>query len=529
MHFFSPHTATTSLLPPLKVPAVILALAMGLSGCAESPSLDAFARFTSSSEYETAISFAATSLSWPDERWWQTYGDGQLDTLIDEALGDSPDMVVAAARLRHAEAISQISGAALLPQVSATGYATEQRQSYNYMMPRAALPEGWQDYGLATLDFRWELDFWGKNRAAMAAATSQLEASRAELAQARLCLTTAITANYAELAHLFAVRDTVISSVEIRNKTAALFAERFTNGLETKGSVRDADARRAWAEGELLLIEEQIGLQRHRLALLMGAGPDRGLVIQRPELNMLHPCGLPDNLAMNLLGRRPDVAATRLQAEAQLHRIDQKKAEFYPNINLAAFVGVQSLGLNMLTKSGSTSGSIGPAISLPIFTGGRLRSELRGTVAAFDEAVANYNRTVIQALQEVADAGLSRRSLTSRLAKGEETVTAATEAHWVARNRYEGGLATFLEVLSAEDVLLGSRRNLTDLQARALSLDVAMMHALGGGYREAPLKPQELQNQTIKKIYRKKSCQKKSSRPQIMAKVTSAEKGSSSG
>ncbi len=273
--------------------------------------------------------------------------------------------------------------------------------------------------------------------------------------------------------------------VEVRSKTAALFAERFANGLETKGSLREAEARRAGAEGELLLVDEQIGLQRNRLAALLGAGPDRGLTIERPTMNLQRQIGLPKELAVNLLGRRPDVVAARLRAEAQMKRIDQKKAEFYPNVNLAGFIGWQSLGLDILTKSGSFTGSIGPAISLPIFTGGRLRGELRGSVAAYDEAVANYNGTVTQALQDVADAALSQKALAGRLAKGDEAVAAATEAHRVARNRYEGGLSSYLEVLSAEDVLLNSLRNLTDLQSRTFTLDVALIRALGGGYREA--------------------------------------------
>jgi len=461
-------------------------LTLTLGGCAQLPSLDAFAALKPVSGYQTASSFAAPAIAWPEERWWQAYGDKQLDAMIDEALRDSPDLAAAAARLRRAEAAGQVAGAALLPQIGANAFANQQRQSYNYLTPKVMTPEGWQDYGRATLDFSWELDFWGKNRAGLAAATSQVEAGRAELAQARLILASSIATNYAELARLFAARDTAARSVEVRGKTAALFAERFTNGLETRGSVRDAEARRAGAEGELLQVDEQIGLQRNRLAALLGAGPDRGLAIVRPVVRLGGHFGLPGDLPADLLGRRPDVVAARLQTEAQLRRIDQKKAEFYPNVNLSAFIGVHSLGIDMLTRSGSTVGSIGPAISLPIFTGGRLQGELRGTVAAYDETVANYNKTVTQALQEVADAGLSQRALAGRLAKAEEAVAAAGEAHRVVRNRYEGGLSSYLEVLSAEDVLLSSMRTLSDMQSRAFSLDAALVRALGGGYREIP-------------------------------------------
>ena len=137
----------------------------------------------------------------------------------------------------------------------------------------------------------------------------------------------------------------------------------------------------------------------------------------------------------------------------------------------------------MLAKGGSGIASFGPAISLPIFSGGRLQGELRGSVASYEEAVANYNATVARALEDVANAGLSQRALAGQLLKAEAAVKAAGESHHVARNRYEGGLATYLEVLFAEDTFLSSQRYLTTLQSRAFSLDIALKRALGGGYR----------------------------------------------
>ena len=125
---------------------------------------------------------------------------------------------------------------------------------------------------------------------------------------------------------------------------------------------------------------------------------------------------------------------------------------------------------------------MGPAISLPIFDGGRLRGQLRGAEADYAEAVANYDRTVVQALQEVADAATSRKALGGQLTRTDEAVEAAREAWRIQNNRYEGGLSTYLDVLSAEDNLLSSLRTLTDLQSRSFTLDVALVRALGGGY-----------------------------------------------
>ena len=456
---------------------------LGLAGCAQLPELGPLPAARDAGHYQSATSFAAPALAWPDDSWWTAYGDAQLDALIAEALRDSPDMAIAAARLRRAEASAQIAGAPLLPQIDANASATSQRQSYNYLIPQAQLPQGWKDYGQATLNFSWEIDFWGKNRAALAAASSSLEAQRAECAQARLTLTTSLVSAYAELARLFAAQDTAEKAVEVRDKTAGLFAERYRHGLETLGSVRQADSRRASAQSDLLQIGEQIALTRNRIAALVGAGPDRGLAIARPRIDLTRDFGLPPQIALDLLGRRPDVVAARWQAEAQARRVDQKQAEFYPNINLAAFIGVQSLGLNKLAEEASTMGSVGPAISLPIFTGGRLRGELAVNRASFDEAVANYDRTVTQALGEVANVAVSQRALGAQLDRTQQSVDAASDAQRVARNRYEGGLANYLDVLTAEDTLLGNLRVLTDLQSRAFSLDVALMHALGGGYQ----------------------------------------------
>lgn len=484
---------------PLPAPALLrLALplqALGavwfLAGCAQLPDLGAAPQPRPAEAFLSAVSLQAPTVDWPVDRWWTAYGDAQLNALIDEALAGSPDLAAAAARLQRADAVAQLAGSALKPQLSANASITEDKLSYNYLTPRAMTPSGFNDHGRVTLDLRWELDFWGKNRAALAAATSELEAGRTELAQARLWLAAGVAANYAELSRLHANRDTAAKAVEIRQKTASLFAQRFDNGLETRGGLRNADARRAMAEGELLALDEQIALQRNRLAALLGAGPDRGLSIAAPTLKLDRGFGLPAELSVNLLGRRPDVVAARLRAEAQARRIDQKKAEFYPNVNLSALVGVQSLGLNMLTQGGSGIASVGPAISLPIFSGGRLQGELRGAQAGHAEAVAQYNATVARALQDVADNAVSQKALGQRLLKAQEAVEAATEAHRVARNRYEGGLANYLDVLTAEDGLLGALSAQTNLRSLSFTLDIGLQRALGGGYQVAQLNAQK--------------------------------------
>ena len=459
-----------------------LAVALALAGCAGLPARGTEPAIKPAGRYATDHAFETPGAPWPADSWWTVYGDSQLNTLIDEALADSPGIAAAGARLRRARALAEVAGSEPAPQLAANASVTEQKQSYDYLSPRAVTPQGWNDYGRATLDFGWDLDLWGRNRAALAASTSEAVAAEADAAQARLTLAAAIASAYAELARDHAALDTAQAVLQVRARSVELFRRRLDNGLETLGGVRQVESRRATAEADVLAAEEQLALQKNRIAALMGAGPDRGLSIARPSVDLARPFGLPDRLAAELLGRRPDVVAARMRAEASARRIDQARAAFYPNVNLMAFVGLQSIGLNLLARGDSSIGSVGPAISLPLFDGGRLRGQLRGAEADYAEAVADYDRTVTQALQEVADAITSRKALGGQIARTDEAVDAAREAWRIQSNRYQGGLSAYLDVLTAEDSLLSTLRVQSDLRSRSFALDVALARALGGGY-----------------------------------------------
>lgn len=456
---------------------------MVLQGCSMIPGFKPEAEMRSSAGLKNMQSFESPPAEWPKEEWWRAYGDPQLDRLVEEALEDSPSLSVARSRLRKAGSMARMAGAVLLPQMNLNASVTEQRQSYNYLIPAEVTPHGWNDYGITTIDFNWELDFWGKNRSALSAAITEVEAMHAELAHTRLLLSTAVAAAYAELAHSYKSRDTAKSAMDVRAKTAELFRSRYRHGLETLGSVRQVESLLAGAEAAVVALDERIALQKNAIAALTGAVPDRALSIERPKIDLSVPRGLPRELALDLLGRRPDIVAARMRAEAAARRIDQRKAEFYPNINLMAFFGVQSLGLNMLLKSSSIIGSVGPAVSLPILNTRRLQRQLEGAFAEYDQAVAVYNSTLVNALREVADAAASRKHLGGQLKAHADAYERANEAHRIATLRYRGGLSDYLDVLSAEDAMLGAQYALTDIQSRALTLDVALVRSLGGGYQ----------------------------------------------
>lgn len=458
-----------------------------LSGCAAVPHLSERSHIQEPGEYQTAASFAGPTVEWPANGWWRRYGDAQLDGLIDEALRNSPTLAVAQARLAQAEGMRQIAGAARKPQITADGGLIEGKLSNDFLTPKPLQPQGANDYGVASLDLSWELDFWGKNRAALAAATSEQQASAVEVEEARLLLSTSATEAYAELAHLYARRDTAQDAVQVRSQTVDLMRKRQHEELENLATVREAEAKQAAAEAELKVVDERIGLQQNAIAALLGAGPDRGRAIERPSARVAGSFGLPSNLALDLIGRRPDLVAARLRAEAAAHRIDQHKAEFYPNVSLLGSAGFLSFGLDNLTKAQSSFGGIGPAVSLPVFNTERLQGQLRGAHAEYNAAVASYNGTLVNALHEVSDVVTSRTALDGELASLQASVDAVQQAYDMVNNRYRGGLATYLDVLSAEDTLLSARRELADAQSRTLSLDVALVQALGGGFDASPI------------------------------------------
>mgnify|MGYP002412611501 FL=1 len=464
-----------------RAPFVIIPVAaLVISACAQAPD-HLLSQMKKADDFSSSQSLnSQNKVSWPDNKWWLRYHDQQLNQLMDEALQDSPSLQAAEARLRNMAGVAEQIGAIRSIQVGASASASETKVSYAYQayMP----PHNWNDYGSVTANFSYDFDFWGKNKASVAAATSDFAAAEAETAAARLMISTSLAQAYAELARLHLNKEMAQTAVAIRTKTVELMTNRFNNGLETQGAVKQMQALQANAEAELLAVDESIQLQKNAIAALLGKGPDRGLSIQRPSVQLSDSFGLPENTGINILGHRPDVTAARWRAESAAKRIHVAKAQYYPDVSISGFIGYQAFGLNNLTRTGNDAGSIGPAIYLPLFTGGRLSGQLTSAEATYEEAVANYNSTVTQALHDVADVMTSSKALKARLEKTEEAYQDAKAAYQIADNRYRGGLATYLDVLTAEDAMLNTQRALVNLQSRSFSLDVSLIHALGGGF-----------------------------------------------
>jgi len=469
----------------LATAASAAAMAALLAACATVPPTGKMVSATAIASLDSRQSLTAAETPWPADGWWRAYGDTQLDGLIDEALSHSPDLAAARARLAKADALAGESRAALAPQVTANGQVQATKQSYNNGFPAAFVPKGYRDSARATLDFSYDLDLWGGKRAALAAAVGEARAAKVDSQAARLTLSAAVAEAYGDLAQGHADLDAARDALRIRQETLALIDSRLANRLENRGALLRAQSGVATATAQAAAIEESVALTRNRIAALMGEGPDRGLTIARPAAASLRAFGLPADVRVALVGRRPDLAAARLRAEAAGQKIKAAKADFYPNIRLSAFFGLQSLGLSAFSQSGSDIGGVGPAITLPIFDGGRLRAAYGAAGADYDSAIADYDQTLVKALREVADAAASSRALTQRLDESRKALEASRQAHDIALQRYQGGLSNYLDVLTAEDALIADQRAVADLQARAFLLDIALTRALGGGFQSA--------------------------------------------
>lgn len=462
--------------------AALLSLMLLTSACASVPHLGPKPIPRAPGDYASSKSLAGTSAEWPGEGWWTRYSDAQLDQLITAGLADSPDLAAAAARFRRAEGLAQAAGAKLLPTIDANASVTASNPSSNLGLP---VWNGFKDVGNAGLSFNFDLDLWGKNRAALRAAKKDADAARYDAQEARLILTTGIAITYADLTALYAQRDSLQSALDIRMQTLKLVKQRVDVGLDNDSALRLAEARIPQTQADLAATDEAIMLNKHALAALMGQGPDRALTIARPAADTLKAQGLPASASIDLIGRRPDIAAARMRLEAAANRIKEARAAFYPNISISAVAGFASLGLGSLLGAGSSFASVTPAVSLPIFHGGALQGQYRGRRGEYDEAVALYDGQVIQALRETADAVTSQKSLVDRLAQSRSALASYEQALELARIRYKQGLSPYLDVLIAEESVVSARLVVAQLETRAFTLDVQLVRALGGGFTAA--------------------------------------------
>jgi NodT family efflux transporter outer membrane factor (OMF) lipoprotein len=356
-----------------------------------------------------------------------------------------------------------------------------QRVTENGLLP-PPFAGAWLWQNDARLNASWDLDLFGRNRKLLDAAVGAQRAAEADAQSARVLLATNVARGYVALGRLQARRAVVDDTVRSREQILAIVRDRVNAGLDTTVELRQAEGALPEIRQQRAALDEAIALTRNALAALIGAGPQATATLTAPLAALPAPTP-PASLPAELLARRADVVAARWRVESALRGVDAARAEFYPNVNLLAFAGLTSLGFSHWLEAGSRTIGIGPAIHLPIFEAGRLRANLGARSAETDGAIAAYNGALIDAVHEVADAVASRRAVDEQVSEQRQAQAAAESAYDLSLQRYRAGLGTYLTVLTAEGNVLAQRLAANDLKARTLDLDVALIRALGGGYR----------------------------------------------
>ena len=464
--------------------ASILVVAAVLAGCASTGGLAPQSALRDANVLAAERTLAGTTVSsaaWPQRDWWTSLHDPQLDALITQALQDSPTLNIAAARTRKALALANAVHANELPRIDALASTARQRFSENGILP-APIAGSTQTTNTLQATLSWEIDFWGRNRAAAAAALGAARAAEVDQHAAELALSTNIAQAYVQLQRAYLDQDVAQRTLAAREQLQRLTRDRTAAGLDSRVELKQSEAAISATREQIAEIEERIALTRNQIAALLGAGPDRGLALARPTASTLARIEVPSTVPAELIGRRPDVVAQRWRIEAARRDIDVAKAEFYPNVNLAAFIGFTTFGGGSLLSAASHTVGVSPAVTLPIFDGGRLRANLAGTNADYDIAVEQYNQVIADAMRDVVDQLASLRSLATQRREQTSALASTREAYDLAVLRYREGLGNYLQVLSAEQPLLVQETLEADLNARELQLSIGLVRALGGGY-----------------------------------------------
>lgn len=416
--------------------------------------------------------------------WREFFRDDQLQSLIGEALANNRDIRIASARVAEARASWRIEGAALYPQLDAVGTGTRGRTLFN--LPGAGPQPVEQKQISAQLSAGWEIDFWGRLRNLREAARAQYLATE----ESRRAVATDLIAQVANgylLEREYEERAALARrSIETREESLRIMRRRYEVGSGSKLDMMQAQALLAQAQTALQALDQDRGVNRNALALLVGhpveiAQGTLALAGSWPDLTL--PTGLPAELLVN----RPDILAAEHQLIAADANIGAARAAFFPNISLTGAYGAASASLDDLFRNSVEAWSFTPTITLPLFNAGRLRRNLDVAKARRDRAVAEYEQTVQVAFRDVSDALVRKHQIALQIESTARLLEAQRERARLAQLRFDNGRSAYLEVLDAQRDLFAAEQSLAQLRRAELASVIALYSALGGGFASDPV------------------------------------------
>jgi multidrug efflux system outer membrane protein len=419
-----------------------------------------------------------TVASLGDEKWWSVYQDPQLQALIREALAQNYDVRIAATHVLQAQATLGITRADQFPTVTAGASTSNER------FPATRITPAFETSPTSlNLSLFWELDFWGKFRRATEAARATLLATEWGQKAVISSLVSNVASAYFQLLELDSEMNISRRTLDSRKESLRLVEVRAKGGATSLLDVRQSEQLVYTAAEAIPDLERRIEQQENLISILLGRNPapvTRGKpLIENPILPVV-----PAGLASSLLERRPDIQSSEQQLVAANARIGVAKAAYFPQITLTATGGYQSSALTNLFTDPAGFWSVGGQLLQPIFTAGKIRSNVRLTEAQQQEAVLVYLQSVQQAFREVSDSLIAYRKNQEFRAQQELLTNAAQDATRLADMRYQGGVTSYLEVLDSDTRYFDAQLGLAQAQLNERLALVQLYNALGGGWQQ---------------------------------------------
>jgi multidrug efflux system outer membrane protein len=446
-----------------------------LGGC--SPGRD-YVRPEVDSPESWRVDYAAAAEA-ANTRWWEQFGDPVLDNLIDTALRENKDLRIAAARVEEFAARVDITRSGLYPQIGYDGDASRNRASREAFGGVTSGDRTYNNYSIAA-NFSWELDLWGRIRRASDAARAELLGQEENRRALVLSLVSAVATSYVTLRQLDRQLEVSRETLDTRAETLDLFKLKFKGGVVSELEVAQVRTEYEQAAAAIPPLERRIALTENALSVLLGHNPES--IARGKTIDALVQPAIPGGLPAQLLERRPDIRAAEQSLIAADARIDVARAQYFPSISLTGLFGFASEALSDLLQNSANTWNIGGSALGPIFTGGRISGQVRASEAVQRQALVAYLQTVQTAFREVDDALVDVQKSRAQLVAEGRRVQALEDYARLARLRYDGGYASYIEVLDAQRTLFDAELQYVAVQGDVYASLVGTYKAMGGGW-----------------------------------------------
>jgi NodT family efflux transporter outer membrane factor (OMF) lipoprotein len=474
-------------------------VAFVLAGCAVGPNYNR-PPAPAPEAYKTPAPWreAAPKDSLPKGFWWEVFNDAELNGYEQQLLAANQSLLAAKDRLEEARSLARVASAGFFPQGNVDpGYS---RQRYAGNRPEVVTigrPLTQSTYSIPFF-VNYEPDLFGKIRRSLQASNATLQGTAAEMYNVQLVLTAELAADYFSLRELDAETKVVQDSVEIQQKGLQLVESRHNGGVASGLDVAQQQTVLDSTVAQLYLVKQQREQYEHAIAVLTG-NPAATFTVPVRSLTET-PVPVPLGVPSDLLERRPDIAAAERQMAYQNAEIGVAKSAFYPQFTITGGAGFQSTDITNLISAPNAIWSLGGDLLEPVFNGGRNRANLAYTRQSYDEAVANYRESVLEAFQQVEDGLTGLTELSQASTTQNAAVADSQRALQIANNRYVGGVTSYLDVVTAQSTLLVNQRLATQLMGQQMVTEVYLVKALGGGWDAAQIQNQQVHPQAIQAI-----------------------------